>query len=359
MQISDRAVVLKFNKAQDRLVLQASDLSLETIASMVASRAIDITPQYQRRERWTHKGQSKLIESFLLNIPIPPVYLAEDDFGTYSVIDGKQRLTTIHRFMRDKLKLVELETFDELENAYFKDLPRDLQNALTIRPYLRVVTLLKQSDPEIKYEVFTRLNTGGEPLDPQEIRNALYRGQFNDLLFTLSEEPFFRQQLKIKTLKEPTYLSMADVEFVLRFFTIRESWKNFEGDYRRSMDGFMDRHKGLGADKCAKFGEQFKTALARVEKIWGDAAFKRYEAGISRNQFLAAVYDAQMVACSELSVSQFNSLLHKKVEVRRATEQLFLDKKFESSVRVATNNKSNVRYRVKSLQDALKEIAAS
>lgn len=242
MQINDRAVVAKFNRAQDRLVLQASDLSLETIASMVEQQAIDTTPQYQRRERWTHKGQSKLIESFLLNIPIPPVYLAEDDFGTYSVIDGKQRLTTIHKFMRNELKLVDLETFEELENVYFKDLPRDLRNALNIRPYLRVVTLLKQSDPEIKYEVFTRLNTGGEPLDPQEIRNALYRGNFNDLLFGLSTEAFLRQQLRIKTLREPTYLSMADVEFVLRFFTIRESWKNFEGDYRRSMDSFMDRH---------------------------------------------------------------------------------------------------------------------
>jgi len=357
MSINERAVASRFAKAQDRLVLQAADLSLETIASMVESTAIDIKPQYQRRERWTHKGQSALIESFLLNIPIPPVYLAEDDFGTYSVIDGKQRLTTIFRFMRDKLRLNELESFTELDGTVFSELPRDLQNALKIRPYLRVVTLLKQSDPELKYEVFTRLNTGGEPLDPQEIRNALYRGRFNDLLFKLSELSFFRQQLKIKTLREPNYLSMADVEFVLRFFTMKDSWRDFEGDYRRSMDGFMADHKDATIAECRGFGEQFERALSRCQKLWGEAAFKRYEAGTLRNQFLAGVYDTQMVACSELSAPQFNLLLAKKEEVGRATKKLFSDKKFDSSVRVATNNKSNVRYRIQSFHAMLKELA--
>jgi hypothetical protein len=82
-------VVKKFEDSQDALVLQSSDLSLETIAQMVDSGAIDLAPKYQRRDRWKAQAQSELIESFLLNVPVPPVYLAEDDFGTYSVIDGK------------------------------------------------------------------------------------------------------------------------------------------------------------------------------------------------------------------------------------------------------------------------------
>lgn len=133
MKNDEATIVTQFNKAQGRLVLQASDLSLETIAAMVDSHAIDTQPGYQRRERWTHQSQSALIESFLLNIPIPPVYLAEEDFGTYTVIDGKQRLTTISKFMRNKFKLVELASFIELEGSYFRDLPRDLKNALNIR----------------------------------------------------------------------------------------------------------------------------------------------------------------------------------------------------------------------------------
>lgn len=184
---NDDGVVQRFERAQDRLVLQAADLSLETIAAMVDQEAIDVQPGYQRRERWSHAAQSALIESFLLNIPVPPVYLAEDDFGTYSVIDGKQRITAVSAFMRDRLTLIELQKFSELEGKKFSGLPRALQNALQVRPYIRAVTLLKQSDPELKYEVFTRLNTGGEPLLPQEIRNVLYRGPLNDLVFKLAE----------------------------------------------------------------------------------------------------------------------------------------------------------------------------
>src|SRR5439155_7531545 len=113
----------RFSTAQDRLVLQASDLSLETIATMVDKGAIDVEPAYQRRERWDPEQQSSLIESFLLNVPVPPIYLAEDDFGTYSVIDGKQRITAIRSFMRDELVLTRPETFTDISGARFRDLP--------------------------------------------------------------------------------------------------------------------------------------------------------------------------------------------------------------------------------------------
>jgi hypothetical protein len=127
-------VVRRFESAQDALVLQASDLSLETVASMVESTAIDVRPQFQRRERWDAGKQSALIESFLLNIPVPPVYLAEDDFGRYSVIDGKQRLTAIHEFMRGRLTLTLLTRFQELNGYGFNQLPAALKNALLVRP---------------------------------------------------------------------------------------------------------------------------------------------------------------------------------------------------------------------------------
>lgn len=224
---ADVDVLRRFEKAQDALVLQASDLSLETVASMVESTAIDVRPQFQRRERWDGSKQSALIESFLLNIPVPPVYLAEDDFGRYSVIDGKQRLTAIHDFMRGRLNLTMLERFNELNGYSFQQLPPSLQNALLVRPYIRAVTLLRQSDPATKYEVFHRLNSGGEPLNAQEIRNVIYRGPFNDLLVGLSEQPFLRKQLKIRDTRSPAYRAMTDVEYVLRYFTLRATWEQF------------------------------------------------------------------------------------------------------------------------------------
>ena len=281
MTSSESSIIKRFENAQNSLVLQSSDLSLETIANMVESGAIDVSPHYQRRERWKQESQAKLIESFLLNVPVPPVYLAEDDFGTYSVIDGKQRITAIYRFLRDKFVLENLEGFAEVNGLKFSELPKPLQNALSIRPYLRVVTLLKQTNPELKYEVFTRLNTGGHPLLPQEIRNALYRGPLNDLLFTLGQDGFLRKQLKISNEKESAFTEMLDVEMPLRFFTFREHWINFSGDSRGSMDSFMARYRRPNRVKLAEFETCFKETLQNCQYLWGDAAFRRFtiEAG--------------------------------------------------------------------------------
>ena len=349
----DKGVVRRFEKAQDRLVLQASDMSLETIATMVEQNAIDTQPLYQRRERWSLGASSRLIESFLLNIPVPPVYLAEEAYGQYSVIDGKQRLTTIRRFMRNEFSLKGVQHFGEIEMKKFNELPLELQNALRIRPYIRVVTLLRQSDPELKYQVFTRLNTGGETLEPQEIRNAAFRGKLNDLLFALSASPFLTNQLKIKNKREPTYLRMLDVEYVLRFFTVASTWKNFSGDYRKSMDLYMEEHRNPTEEFLQGLMGTFEECLTRCEKLWGTHAFKRYDGSTFRNQFLAGMYDAQMVAVNQLTHSEFDQALVKKDRLLSRTKLLFGDKKFDTSVRVGTNTKSSIEYRITKLSELL------
>lgn len=358
MAASDVQIVNIFNAAQDRLVLQASDMSLETVAAMVEKGAIDTQPAYQRRERWSTVRQSALIESFLLNIPIPPVYLAEEAYGKYTVIDGKQRLSTITRFMREGLELVELEKFKLLRGATLSKLPTELRNALEIRPYVRVVTLLKQSDPELKYEVFERLNTGGEALFPQEIRNVAFRGKLNDLLFELSKAPFLRKQLKISKNTEPAYLQMQDVEYVLRFFTMQESWKDFSGDYRRSMDRFMETHRNPSTQRLKTMRKDFLDALSRCEQLWGGNAFKRFDGTEVRNQFLAGMYDAQMVAASLLSGRQVTALAKKTAQITRSTKQLFGDASdFEAWVRSGTNTKSSVRSRISAVKTMLDGLA--
>lgn len=349
-------IILKFEQAQNSLVLQSSDLSLETIAAMVENGAIDPSPRYQRRERWKHNAQAELIESFLLNVPVPPVYLAEDDFGTYSVIDGKQRITAIHKFLRGNLTLENLNGFPEINGLTFKDLPKPLQNALNIRPYLRVVTLLKQTNPELKYEVFTRLNTGGQPLLPQEIRNALYRGPLNDLLFELASSEFLKQQLKIKTGNESTFTEMLDVEMVLRFFTFHEKWRDFSGDARRSMDDFMATNKKASKATLTKFSEKYSDALSRCEQVWGDSAFKRYAKPAFRDQFMAAIYDAQMIAASNLETKTFDRIIKNKQKVIKATQDLFSDARFEEAVRSSTNTPSRVKYRIEKVLEMLLKI---
>lgn len=353
--VSELKIIKKFESSQDSLVLQSSDLSLETIAQMVSSGAIDISPHYQRRERWHIDAQAGLIESFLLNVPVPPVYLAEDDFGTYSVIDGKQRITAIHGFLRDKFSLDGLSRFSEVNGMMFKNLPKPLQNALSIRPYLRVVTLLKQTDPELKYEVFTRLNTGGQPLLPQEIRNALYRGSLNDELFRLAENEFLLKQLKIKTKSESVFKEMTDIEVVLRFLALNESWRSFSGDMRRNMDDFMAKNRRMKQKGIKDLKSMFDCAISRCEALWGGSAFRRYTNNNFRDQFLASIYDAEMISIYELSDSEFETVMQSRTKVIAATKRLFQDNTFEEAVRVSTNTPSRVRYRIEKVGEMLRE----
>ena len=184
---------------------------------MVESGAIDLKPGFQRRERWNPNKQSALIESFLMNVPVPPIYLAEEDDGTYTAIDGKQRLRAIADYFYGRFSLKNLESMTAAEGLRMRDLPTEIVNALTLRPYLRVVTLLRQTDEMLKYEVFLRLNRGGEALNAQEIRNVAFRGPLNDRIYQLSENQFLRRQLKIDSEKSSAYRAMVDAEYVLRY----------------------------------------------------------------------------------------------------------------------------------------------
>ncbi len=355
MATDSPAILRRFERAQDRLVLQASDLSLETVSSMVDSNAIDIQPQYQRRARWSAEKRSALIESFLLNIPVPPVYLAEDDYGVYSVIDGKQRITSIHDFMTDGFALVRLEEFADLQGKRFNELPRELANALRVRPYIRAITLLRQSDPDLKYEVFQRLNTGGEPLNAQEIRNVAFRGPLNDLVYRLAGAEFLRQQLKIRNDRAPSYRNMLDAEFVLRFLTLVESWQSFSGDLRRSMDRYMAKHQEPSPQELWTLETRFTAALASCQRLWGSHAFQRPVPGGWRDQALAGMYDAQMVAVTCLEAKQLERL--DPTAVQKETRQLFGEAQFEIAVRQGTNTPQRIRYRISRLERRLEQLA--
>lgn len=354
--VRQAAIVKDFIAAQDRLVLQASDLSLETVRRMVDEGAIDITPAYQRRERWTPTKQSALIESFLLNIPVPPIYLAEDEFGRYSVIDGKQRLTAIRDFMAGDLVLSQMQELSDLEGFKFPQLPAELKNALTVRPYIRAVTLLKQSDPELKYEVFTRLNTGGEPLNAQEIRNVAFRGSLNQLIYQLAEAAFLRQQLKITGSRSSAYRNMDDAEYVLRFLTLREHWQSFSGDLRRSMDDFMRSHRDVGGERLAALRDSFLTALEGCRRLWGHHAFQRPSEAGWRAQSLAGMYDAQMVAVALIPGESVSYLANNSEAVQTATRGLFEDRQFEEAVREGTNTPSRIRYRIDMMRQTLNSL---
>jgi hypothetical protein len=347
-------ILKRFLQAQDSLVYQTADLSLGSLAGMMSpsaggKTAIDLDPDFQRRERWSSEKQSGLIESFLLNVPVPPIYLAEDEYGQYSVVDGKQRLTAIRAFMTEKLQLRALEKFTELEGRTLAELPESLQNALNIRPYVRVVTLLKQSDPTLKFEVFTRLNRGGEPMLAQELRKVAYRGSLSDLVFELSDTQFLREQLKITSVDAPAYKNMEDAEYVLRYFALRNAWQSFSGSLRGEMDSFMIKNQHAKSARIKALQKDFLRSISACQQIWGAHAFKRHTGTGWRSQFLAGMYDAEMLAVGELTNPQLAKATTKSATAVKRTEALFQEPAFEKSVRQGTNTPSFVRNRVNAL----------
>lgn len=344
----------KFKDYQDTLVIQQSDLSLKSVSDMVENGAIDISPKYQRRERWDIKKESDLIESFLLNIPVPPIYLAEDEYGTYSVIDGKQRITAIRKFLTGNLKLQKLEKFSDLDGFIFSDLPTPLKNALSIRPYLRVVTLLKQSNNDLKHEVFLRLNKAGVALNSQEIRNVAFRGKFNDLLFDLSNGDAFSEILKSDDKKSKTYREMIDVQYVLRFFTVKSSWRNFPGNMDVAMDFFMKNNYKSNEDKVNIFRSDFERAFNACLEIWGDDCFKRPD---SSKRVLQGFYDIQMVCLSLLNDIELDNIIQNKAQVKNALRnELETNPEFNESVTQFTSNPKAVEYRISNFLNILKGI---
>jgi Protein of unknown function DUF262 len=348
---TDEAILARFVDAQDRLVFQASDLSLGTISDMVQSGAIDVRPEYQRRDRWDFDKRSALIESFLLNVPVPAVYLAEEDYGSYSVIDGQQRIWTSHLFLTDEFSLRKLRSFPELNGRSFSSLPEALRNALTIRPAIRATTLLRQSDPTLKYEVFERLNTGGEALNAQEVRNVAFRGQLNDLIYDLAESSFLKRQLKITTPRAAAYKKMQDAEYVLRYLTLEERWRGFSGDLSASMDMFMEAHREGAEPWLSDRANSFRRALEWCERLWGNRAFQRPEGASWRDQALAGMYDAEMIAVSLVSDAQLQAFINKPSATSEphplaVVRDLFGDPEFDLSVRTGTNTPRRIVYRI-------------
>lgn len=355
--MAEQTLSAGFHEAQAQLVVQTADLPLGTLADMVESGAIDLQPGFQRRERWKANKQSALIESFLLNVPVPPIYLAEESDGTYTAIDGKQRLKAINEFLKGRFALRDLERLTSATGLRFEDLPSEITNALRLRPYLRVVTLLKQTDPLLKYEVFLRLNRAGEPLNNQEIRNVAFRGDLNKEIYEASANPFLRAKLKISDDSSPAYRDMADAEYVLRFLTLLDRFETFSGNLGKEMDSFMRANLGLTAAEAQVVVGQFNRAIARCEALWGANAFQRTEGNGWRDQLLAGVYDAQMLAVSILNDEDYKKLQDKGAAVVQATRELFNDPEFDKSVRTGTNTPARIRYRVETMLGELVSLA--
>ncbi len=353
-QTPEDALIAEFVSAQDGAVIEIADQGLVSLARLVETGSIDVSPRFQRRDRWGSDKQALLIESFLANIPVPPVYLAEDQgkLGSYAVIDGKQRLTAISDFLNDRLQLKGLTRLPSFNGLRHADMPLAIQNSLGMKS-LRITTLLRQSSDELKHEVFLRLNTGGEILNAQEIRNVAYHGPLNDLIYELAENHFLRSQFKVRPKSSPAYRKMTDAEMVLRFFALSAGWHSFAGGLRLELDRFMWTNRLPEEQRLTELRRSFERCIDTAGRVWGDQAFKRP----GRDQSIAGLYDAQMIALHELSDASHERLVANAKKVANASNGLFDDPDFEDAVRTATNTPSKLRHRTNVMLDSLRSHA--
>lgn len=205
--------VLDIPPNERKLHTETYDFSISTIFQHLQSGHIYI-PRFQRAYVWNRGQASRLIESLIIQCPIPVLYLDQASDSKFSVIDGNQRLTSIKLYLDDEFALKGLTAYPELEGTFFSDLDPRIRRHIMNRT-LRCISILPDTHPQIKFDVFERLNTGSVQLTPQELRHGIYHGQLIDLVESLSQYETWKNLTKIKTDKR-----MKRSELVLRFLAM-------------------------------------------------------------------------------------------------------------------------------------------
>lgn len=324
----------------------AYDIIVRQLIDMVRSGEIDISPDYQRQFIWKEKRESELIESIFLGIPIPSLYMAVNQTdGTWEVVDGVQRLSTILHFAGDAefleridrkepLRLEGLEKLSELNNFAFADLP-SVAKATFLNRGLRVTTLNDRSDFNVRFDLFERLNTGGVGLHAQEIRTILFRGEFNKILKELGADPQFRDVVKLGSGKTASDYS----ECVLRFFAFLNEYQNFDHSVTEFLNHFMQSNpNGPHADDIKLFHDTFELLS------------KELKDGIKRNGRGATpinLYEAIAVGTG-LAIRQLG-----KTPPLGRLEPLLSDAHLRTYTSAGTNTKQMVKNRIEFVRDAL------
>lgn len=226
------------------------DLSVKELLSMVNDGLINIAPDYQRQFRWDDERQSSLIESLFLGIPVPSLFMATNADGTWELIDGVQRVSTMICFAGDdkvrekvnakhveSLKLKRLSKLVNFNDKRFSDLPIGVQNKFKLTS-IKVTTLSDKSDKNVRFDLFERLNRGGITLTPQEIRSCVYRGGFNDFLKELSQDTNFKECVHLSENQEN---DGTREELVLRFFAYLYDLDSFEHSVKDFLNNYMSK----------------------------------------------------------------------------------------------------------------------
>lgn len=324
--------------------ISIQQISLYYLLRRLKNNEFDLFADYQRHwNLWSLVQQSRLIESILIRIPIPSFYFDSGIDGKWQVVDGLQRVTTFYNFIvKENFKLVGLEFLPEFNGYKFSELPKELQRR--IEEFSLNIYLINRGTPEeVKFIIFSRINTGGINLNSQELRYALNQGKATNLLIELAESEVF----KVATFHSINPRRMNDFELINRFL----AFYLFKIDYYGNLDTFMNyclveiNNKDF---KLEIIKEEFYKSMDYSIKIFGDNRFKKFDSSNNRKSRInKALFDTVSVNLAWLSVSELENLLAHRNELNSELNLLFEDSFFNDSISFSTNSRQKVEYRFK------------
>jgi len=358
-----------FDKSvKKKIFWRPMDYSIQELYNKNKTGEIDLSPTWQRNYVYDKIKASRLIESVLLDVPLPAIYLAEEADGTMSVIDGQQRLSTFFFFIDDRfpigpggwtefklsgLKLLELK-------CKYVDLDKPMQLKIQNTP-IHVIKILNESDEDVKFDIFERLNTGSMKLNEDEIRNSVYRGPYIELLDKLADNKTFD-----KLVRKPNFKTrMLYRGMILRFLALSE--KTYI-NYRPSMKQFCNKelrnNRGLLEEKAKEYQKRFEKCVDLCFSVFGENAFRRFKPGDSTNnngnwsasRINMALFDIQM--CGFVPY-EHNQIINRSDTIREAMLDLMCnDLEFIQSVELQTSSTKQMTFRFEKWLNVLKQILA-
>ena len=310
---------------------------------------VKLDPDFQREDVWKRKQQSELIESILMGIPLPVMYFAEDKYGNLQVIDGRQRLTALFKFLDNDFNISSSPVLTHIKGKKFKEL--DQKEQIKLEDYQLIVYIIKPQTPDrIKFDIFDRVNRGGTQLNKQEMRNALYQGKSTVLLKELSQEQIFKKAtgnaINSKRMKD-RYLIIRFLGFYLYFE------KQIDVEYKSDIDDFlgkiMEYINNLDDRLVDKFKKIFIKSMKNSFDILGENAFRIPNSNRKR-PINMALYESLSYLMSFDIVQKYPD------EVKRKINLLFKDQEFLNSLTERIDSSKSVEVRFSKMKNILKEL---
>jgi len=341
----------------DEINIFTREPTIEQLLRRINEEALDLAPDFQRHANiWKDDAKSRLIESLLIRIPLPAFYIDATDEDKWLVVDGLQRLSALKQFMSDKiLRLCGLEYLTNLEGKTYDEIERRYQRRIE-ETQVTVYLIEKGTPPEVKYNIFKRINTGGLPMTPQELRHALNPGKATKFLAQLATSNEFQQVTKLSKLRK---MRMDDREFILGFlaFTLT-SYKNSQAEKRNLfLSKALSKVNNMSEQELQVIENNFTKAMIAAWQIFGKNAFRK----ISQHQtqmfpINKALFEVWSVNLSLLSDDQLDILKqHKEQLIEKFRNYVDSDREFLASISQAAEK---IEYRFRIIEKIIQEVLA-